>query len=236
MRKLIMLAILIACAAPLTFAQTTSTSDYPSVEFFAGYSHGRIDNSENSGLTADDIIGIPGTFTSTSDFLNEDSVGFHGFETSIVGNLNRYVGLKGDLSGHFKSEEATATFTPVGGPAITQNFNVKARLWNVLGGIEVKGRNESAVTPWVHGLAGIAHGTIDFSATNTPFGNLSESTSDTGFAAAFGGGLDIRAGNRVSVRASGDYNPSWLGDNSTFGTGNSSRQDNFRFSIGLLFH
>lgn len=231
MRKLILMAILIACAAPMTFAQTTS--DYPSVEFFAGYSNARVDN---TGDDEDIDFGVPGTVTSNSDFFNNERVGFHGFQASLIGNVHRNVGIKGDVSGHFKSEDASVTFTPTGGASVTQNFQTKARLYNVLGGPEFKARNTSAVTPWVHALFGVAHANVEFSATTGPFAGISESDSDTGFAMAFGGGLDFRASNRVSVRASADYNPTFLGNNDTTTLNRSDRQDNLRFSIGLLFH
>jgi hypothetical protein len=45
-----------------------------------------------------------------------------------------------------------------------------------------------------------------------------------------GGGLDIRASDRVSFRAMVDYNPVFVND-STSGT-----RDFVRFSLGVLFH
>jgi hypothetical protein len=51
---------------------------------------------------------------------------------------------------------------------------------------------------------------------------------DTGFAAAFGGGIDIRASNRIDIRVIQiDYNPTRLFD----GT-----QHNLRVGIGIVFH
>jgi hypothetical protein len=51
---------------------------------------------------------------------------------------------------------------------------------------------------------------------------------ETGFAGAFGGGLDIRASDRVDVRViQFDYNPTRLFD---------STQHNFRIGVGIVIH
>ncbi|MBC7929704.1 MAG: hypothetical protein H7Z38_03960, partial [Rubrivivax sp.] len=86
MRKLFMAAILIACTAPFTFAQTTG-DDYNKVDVFVGFSHNRVD----TGISDPD-----------DDFLSERE-GFNGINASVTGNVSRYVGLKGDYSFHRKS-------------------------------------------------------------------------------------------------------------------------------------
>jgi hypothetical protein len=53
--------------------------------------------------------------------------------------------------------------------------------------------------------------------------------SDNSFAMAFGGGLDIRAGKRVSFRGSMDYNPVFIRDSGR------DRRDLVRISAGILF-
>jgi len=55
-------------------------------------------------------------------------------------------------------------------------------------------------------------------------------SSENGFTMALGGGLDIRATRRVSIRSSMDYNPVWLSD------GSGDRRDLVRLSLGVLFH
>jgi hypothetical protein len=49
---------------------------------------------------------------------------------------------------------------------------------------------------------------------------------------AFGGGLDIRASKRISIRAMMDYNPTFLRGSED----SSERQDHVRLSLGILFH
>lgn len=51
---------------------------------------------------------------------------------------------------------------------------------------------------------------------------------ETGFAAAFGGGIDIRASNRIDIRVIQiDYNPTGVFDRT---------QHNFRIGVGIVFH
>ena len=204
--------IMLACAS-LAAAQ----SDYKKFEFFGGYSHNRID----TGIGDDD--------PSLSDIIDERE-GFHGFEVSATGNLSRYVGLKGDFSTHFKSR--TFPFPTV--PAAS--VEIESRLFNFLGGVQLKDNsNEGTFKPFAHALAGVAHArnsvNIDNLVCATVLPNpcpVDDTLSETGFAAAIGGGIDIRASDRISIRAiQFDYNPTRLFD---------STQHNFRIGVGIVFH
>lgn len=83
MRKLFLMAILIACSATVANAQGTG-DDYNKYDIFAGYSHNRVDFGDSTG-----------TFDSRE--------GFNGFNVSGTANVSRYVGVKGDYSFHRKS-------------------------------------------------------------------------------------------------------------------------------------
>ena len=202
MRKLIMLAILVACSAPLTFAQTVSTDDYNKVNFFAGFSHNRVDtNIADDDPDFDDII--------------DEREGFNGFNTSITGNVSRYVGLKADYSFHRKSFSF-----------------VDADLHNILGGVQIKDNSKTAkVKPFAHALVGaaIARADVDQVVCAQVIGapcptDLDES--ETGLAGAFGGGIDLRVSDRLDVRAiQFDWNPTRLGDRT---------QHNFRIGVGIV--
>lgn len=212
MLKTLLIGLMILTCAPLAAAQ----SDYKKFEFFAGYSHNRID----TGIGDDD--------PELGDIINERE-GFHGFNTSVTGNISRYVGLKGDFSGHFKSQ----TF-PIG--SVPDAVELKSRLYNFLGGVQIKNNSTDATfKPFVHALAGVAHarnrveisnsGCIAIFPSPCP---VNENLNETGFAAAFGGGIDIRASNRVDIRViQVDYNPTRLFD---------STQHNFRIGVGIVFH
>ena len=212
MFKTILIGTMIFACASIAAAQ----SDYKKFEFFGGYSHNRVD----TGIGDDD--------PSVQDIFDERE-GFNGFEISATGNLTRFIGLKGDFSGHFKSR----TFPIPGIPSAS--VDIDTRLFNFLGGVQIKDNsNEGTFKPFVHALAGVAHARarLEFNdvacvaIVPSPCANSTES--ETGFAAAFGGGLDIRASDRISIRAiQVDYNPTRLFD---------STQHNFRIGVGIVFH
>jgi hypothetical protein len=192
-------------------------SDYKKFEFFGGYSHNRVDT------------GVGDEEPALADIINERE-GFNGFEVSATGNLSRYFGIKGDFSGHFKSQSSPI----VGIPGATADID--SRLFNFLGGVQLKDNStEGTFKPFAHALAGVAHArnSVEFNgvacAPAVVLGLCSPATeSETGFAAAFGGGLDIRANDRISIRAiQVDYNPTRLFD---------STQHNFRIGVGIVIH
>ena len=201
--------IIIACAS-IAAAQ----SDYKKFEFFGGYSHNRID----TGITDEDP---------DLDDIFDEREGFNGFEVSATGNLTRYFGIKGDFSGHFKSR--TFPFPTVPGA----NVSVDSRLFNFLGGVQIKDNStEGTFKPFAHALVGVAHTRNSLDIDNLVCATITCPTdttlSETGFAAAFGGGIDIRASDRISIRAiQVDYNPTRLFD---------STQHNFRIGVGIVFH
>jgi hypothetical protein len=202
----------VACAS-IAAAQS---SDYKKFEFFGGYSHNRVD----TGISDDD--------PSLRDIIDERE-GFHGFEVSATGNLSRYFGLKADFSGHFKNQ----SFPIPGSP--TAIVDVDSSLYNFLGGVQIKDNSsESTFKPFAHALVGAARGRnrVNFSpevcVAIFPSPCTDFTDSETGFAGAFGGGIDIRASDRVDVRViQFDYNPTRLFD---------STQHNFRIGVGIVFH
>lgn len=208
-RVLMAFAMLVLCASA-AFAQ----DDYNKFEFFGGFSHNRID----TGITDSD--------PDFSDII-EEREGFNGFNTSITGNVNRHLGFKFDFSGHFKKSSYS-----VGTSAV----DVDSTLFNALGGVQVKDNSkETRFKPFAHALAGIARArsevTVPPQVCVAIFPSPCPSSfteSETGFAAALGGGLDIRAGRRVDIRAfQFDYNPTRLFD---------STQHNFRIGFGIVIH
>ena len=202
MRKLLLLtAFILACAAT-SLAQST---DYNKVEFYGGYSYNSVDN--NNQPDPDPVI--------NSQFT--DRTGFNGFETSIKGNITRYIGIKGDFSGHYN----TRTFSF----GVVPPFDVHSSLYNVLGGIEIKDNStEARFKPFVHALVGIAHARTRTNSNLT----VDITDSDTGLSGAFGGGLDIRASQRIDIRViTADYNPTRVFGETT---------NNFRIGAGIVIH
>jgi len=179
MRKLFMMALLIACAAPFTFAQTGG--DYNKYDIGVLYSHNRVDT---------------GVEDPSGNFFEEREA-FHGVELFAKGNISRYAGLKGSYSFNRKSFDING-----GTPATT--FDVDVDLHQFLGGVEFKDNApETKVKPFARGLIGLAHSRAR--SQNSVF-DISES--ENGFAAAVGGGVDFRINDRVDFRAFQlDWNP-----------------------------
>ena len=194
MRKLFLMTLLIASCTSLSLGQTT---DEPKNEFFVGYS---FHSADINTLTID-----------------PHRTGQNGVNVAYQRNLNRHVGLKVDVSAHFKRGSLQLN----GGP-----FNSNRDQYYFLGGVEFKAPNKSRVTPFAQVLAG-ASLFRGFTSNLTPAGNVFTFDDATSFAMALGGGLDVRANDHISIRLiQADYAPTFFG---------SGRQDNFRLSVGVIF-
>jgi Outer membrane protein beta-barrel domain len=203
-RTLLIVTTIVACAS-IAAAQ----DDYKKFEFFGGYSHNRVD----------------------TDSLTQNE-GFHGFETAATANLSRYFGLKFDFSAHFNNQ-SIPLFSIQGGQPGT--LDIDSQLYNFLGGVQLKDNStDSTLKPFAHALVGAAHARnkLNFNQVGCiaifPSPCVNQTVSETGFAGAFGGGLDIRVSDRIDVRAvQVDYNPTRLFD---------STQHNFRIGVGIVIH
>jgi hypothetical protein len=220
MKKIILALSITAITAAFTAAQAPADDDYKKVEGYIGYSNGQVDTGLDSG-------------SSTVDFFR-DRESFHGFNASGVYNLNRYFGVKGDISGTYNSTRFSGNFDVGGSPAAV-SFDTDNSLYNFLGGVQVKDNSrEGRFKPFAHALVGAGHARTKVSDFQCTPGNLcaavvipDERFSETGFAGAFGGGLDIRVSDRFQIRAfQVDYNPVRI-DGST--------QHNARFGAGIVF-
>lgn len=104
--------------------------------------------------------------------------GLNGWNASANFGLSKNFGFKADLSGHYAS---------------VKEGTVKADVsdFTFLFGPQYSFRNSSRVTPFAHALFGGSRGKIE---------SGSRDVTETGFASAFGGGLDYSITNRVAVR------------------------------------
>lgn len=221
MKKLFLLLCITMLSSIFVSAQTAD--DFHKGEFSVGYSNNQVD----TGISDDN--------EDLRDFF-KDREGFNGVEASGVYNLNRYVGVKGDFSVHVKDYEFNV---PSVGTTPATRFKVDASLYNFLGGVQVKdnSREGSRFRPFGHALVGVAHQRtkLDNSFFTSTFCQQAGvdcrqdvSDSETGLSGVIGGGLDIKATDRFSVRAfQVDYNPVRIGG---------TTQNNFRFGIGIVIH
>lgn len=215
--RLLLWVALLMCSTAVALAQSAQTDEYPKIEVFAGYS------------ALGEVNGRGISFGTAS--INANYAGKAGFETSLIRNFSKHIGIKGDFSAHFDNSSGSGLITSCTPTctSATQDIQLKTRVFNFLGGPEFKARNSTRFTPFAYILAGAAHTSARFT-TPGPTLNFVLKRSDTSFAMALGGGLDIRATKRVSFRGSLDYNPAFIKD-STSGT-----HDLVRFSLGVLFH
>jgi opacity protein-like surface antigen len=219
--------LIIGCTSPALAQSNSNSADRtPKIEYFVGPSASGYINEEKSLVINNQAV---------SPFFNDQAGGPAGFEASVIGNFNRYVGLKGDFSIYSNHRNLKGgTFTSCVGTLCTQNiqdYKVNSRAAYFMGGPEIKGRNHTRFTPFAHALFGLVNSRTEFS-TSGAF-NLSDKASETAFTMAFGGGLDIRATKRISVRAMMDYNPTYLKGSEI---DSRERQDHVRLSLGILFH
>jgi opacity protein-like surface antigen len=214
-----LLAFLLAAFSGLTVvAQTTTTSEYKKSEFFVGYSNNQVDTGVSPNDDFSDIV--------------DDRESFHGFNVSGVYNFSRYFGINGDVSGTYNNKSYDFTVPTVPPATGRVRFDADSSLYNFLGGIQIKDNaSEARLKPFAHILAGAGHGRVKVDNLTCDLGvdcsGFEGTTSETGFAAAFGGGLDIKLNNRIDLRAIQiDYNPIRFDNGTTH---------NVRFGIGLVF-
>src|SRR5215510_1107624 len=221
MPRIILAMFLTVCAASLALSQSSSPQTYPKIEVFAGYLYSH--DSPYSVFDFGQGIEVESSFAT-----------HHGLEASVIRNVKKYLGFKADFSAHFHHDAFTvnACLSPcINAPTVKQAAELNPRLFNLLAGPELKKRNHTKLTPFTHALFGLAFARTTFKTSGTAFTLIAE-RSEKGFAMAFGGGVDIRMTGRFSLRASGDYNPAWVGRDDD---GARQRQNDIRVSLGLLF-
>jgi opacity protein-like surface antigen len=219
-------ALAAAFAAPAVSAQTPDNFQFPKVEIFGAYSAIETNNHNVHFGPAH------GGFNARDTDFDE---GGSGFEVAVIRNLNRYFGIMGDFSAHFSHDQGPVTLMPhcAQPPCapVTQTAELNPTLFNFLAGPEFKWRNRSRFTPFVHALFGVAYTTTTFK-TAGPAVRLNVTDADTGFAMAYGGGLEIRITPKVSFRVSLDYGKAYVGSDAL----PPQRVNSVGYSAGLVFH
>lgn len=221
MKRIFLLSLLIIASASASLAQ--GSNDYHQWDIYGGYSLGRME-SNVSGASFTSAGGTQ-TFTDLCSAATGQQIGpnsqkffcarrnFNGVEGSVTYNVSKYVGIQGDVSGHFESESFVDVFNP---PGATQTLANEERLWQFLGGIQIKNNNRDArLKPFAHALIGFARYTNRQSQTIDifPAFNFTIEDRETSAALKLGGGLDVRISTRVDIRiVQIDYNPVFAGD------------------------
>jgi hypothetical protein len=193
----------IVIAAAMMFLSISALGqETPKAELFGGYSYFHADGGGN----------------------------LHGWNASIAVNLNDWVGLVADFSGHYDSDSSEFIVSLPGFPTVSSRTDVDTNIHNFLFGPRLSYRKKESLTPFAHVLigAGRIHSEGTATITNGPTTITTNfSGSDTGFAATLGGGLDWKIGGRFAFRVfQADYLLLRIGG----GTAH-----NARISTGLVF-
>jgi hypothetical protein len=184
-RVFVIFLVICLCALPVLAQENT-----PKAEIFGGYQYTR--------------MGVSGS-----------GFNLNGWNGSVTGNLNKWLGVTGDFSGAYKNVSASAS-------GITASADFKAYTYTF--GPVVSLNHEGAFNPFVHALFGGVRASVSGSATG--FGNLS--ASESGFAFMMGGGADAKLTKHIAVRL---VQADWLHYSISGTSGNS----NARISTGLVF-
>src|ERR1700749_858831 len=111
LERVLLSAVFVAAFARAASAQ--ASDDYPKVEFYGGFSHARVES--NAGTNTFSFGGPSATVDpcapGSEAFFHTDfrrffceRRGFNGFDASVTYNVKRYLGLKANVTGHYKSE------------------------------------------------------------------------------------------------------------------------------------
>lgn len=202
-------SVFLVLAFVLMSVGALAQSETPKAEIFAGFSFMRLDDEGASALLPTDV--------SLKRW-------YPGWNAELQINANRWFGIVADFSGHYG--------TPLSGTGVAGLDIPSVHFYNFLFGPVVTYRGER-FQPFVHALFGVNRASVSDSVF-TPGGG-----SDSAFAIALGGGLDVKLSRHVAFRLiqmdllRTNHDPcGFLGGP---GCGFDDHQNNLRFSTGLVF-
>ncbi len=149
-----------------------------------------------------------------------DSTGLNGFDASLSGYVNEWLGMAGDVS-YFRG--TTALNPPLGGTA-----NVDIQLWNYLLGPQVRVVRHKRFSAMTRALFGVSRGDADPHTFQLDDGSsMRLAIKESKFAMSIGAGVDLNINDQFAWRV---IQPEYF--MTSFAGG---RQGNFRFSTGLIY-
>jgi len=172
-------------------------------------------------------------------YLRNNNNGFNGWTGQATVNFGRYFGITGQVDGNYRTAASLNSLFGIGSLlGITASAN--QHVYDFLVGPTATARfGKSSV--FAHALFGEAHSSLSAGAGLPFIGGLSTGvTSATGFAMAFGGGVDIGLSKRFAIRAAQiDYVRTQFSSldalASGFATNSAGQQNSFRYSAGIVF-
>jgi opacity protein-like surface antigen len=197
--------------------------DYPRAEIFGGYSYLHIDT---QGISSNSLINECNILAGgTCPLTFGVHPGFNGWTASGQYNLSRWLGVEANVSGTYGNIVTAKIAIPLPIPPL--NLSIPDQhIYDFLFG-PVISRRAHSYTVFAHGLIGGEHvGSGNFALAPVPIAVPPPSFSETDFAFALSGGLDIRITRHFSVRA-GQFDYQFV---SSSGNGH---QNDFRFQAEL---
>jgi hypothetical protein len=161
--------------------------------------------------------------------------GLPGWDASLGLNLTRWLGFVVDGGQYFGTSKIPPTvpepFPPPGGRfcrSACATFNVDTREYNILFGVQFSRRKYEVWTPFGELLYG-HQGVRGVATPVNPTGPLVTEVG-TGRALVAGGGVDRKISERFALRFKADY----FQTGTAFPLQPKQKQDNFRFSVGVV--
>ena len=202
MTRFFLLLLVALICAPAALAQ-----DYSHYEFYVGYAYERANNNADRFDK-----GGRATFRGAAVDFADRRENYNGFNAEFNQNITRHIGIVTSFTGTYNNSGYLDTRSG-------RTFGARVQRYDLMIGPRYNWRM-SGVTPFVHAMAGITHMRASFDDALSP-----KKRADTAFAMAFGGGLDVHAGEHIDIRViQVDYLPTFF---------NSERQDNIRASAGI---
>jgi opacity protein-like surface antigen len=191
----------------LSFAANASAQDKSRFELYGGYSVLRVN--------------LPDTVDGTDTKVFQSVIGsLLGWNGGLTANITPNFGITSDFSGYYRKLQAD-----LDGDDVSANANLHGFLF----GPRFSGSGPKA-RPFAHALFGLGRvaGSASVDGDDADFSN-------TGFAMAFGGGVDFVITEKVSIRAiQFDYFPTrQSGEN--INQSKSLTLNNFRFGTSIVF-
>ena len=228
MKRFAVMAVLVAVGV-FFLALGAFAQDAPKLELFGGGSLVRADTAGVSGQTLDSFFGRnTGTYGVTTNY--------YGWGAEVQGNLNHWLGIVADASGHYGIPVTASSTSGISGLPTLSSYSY------LLG--PVLSHRTGRFTPFVHALAGMDRLSVGaFPPTHTI--SISKAETNTALAMALGGGVDLKVHKSISWRLGMDYlytkhNVNAIVDASTgfplASTGIAAHENNLRFLTGVVFN
>ena len=151
-------------------------------------------------------------------FVHMEQLDMHGWNASVIGNVNKNLGIVGDVSGHYNRESSSGLLGTTRSELTFHSFMV---------GPQVIERQRKWFSPFAHALFGFTRVNASVTASGASAAARSVSNDVSGFSMVLGGGLDLTADDRFSYRLiQADY---YLIRSDRF------KHEGLRLSAGVLF-